>query len=533
MHGERCHHITVANCRFESGTGWINCRFDEAGDSIRITDSYFTGGTDLVSIDGGDGHLVEGNFFGDASHTGLVFLGVQRSVVRDNTMTNRRWRCMEVESQRHEPYRKSMYNLIENNTFDYTPTLAVQYAGNYSILRRNIFRRCLTGMAWSNYLGSAKTPEAWHNEHNRFYNNVIAECGLNDIVTALIAQAESDGFPVEERVAETGYGMVFATNMFNPPLEDYPDCAYGDNVVVNNVFYKNGNAAERSDSKGTTASRTVQVGFDWNASPEFARFHYNAFYSGETDADAFYFCDAAYQDPAEPRNRSVSDFHERYPEWATGNIETEPSFTDPGNGDYTLSPDSPLIDAGGPLTHAITGGEGTILKVEDALYFSDGCGLIEPDVIRIGSMRAEIDAIDYETNTITLKSGVSWQSDASVYLDFSGDAPDIGYYEYPGGSGVGIDRDDSPCPRSITLAQNHPNPFNPSTTIEYVLPSCSRVILKVFNSAGQSVHVLRDCMQEPGEYAVSWNASGMPSGVYYCALTTDGMTRTKKMLLLK
>jgi len=63
--GVKSHHITIDNCYFNDASGWINSRFDEIGNGIRITNNYFNGGTDLLSLDGGEGHLVEGNFFGD------------------------------------------------------------------------------------------------------------------------------------------------------------------------------------------------------------------------------------------------------------------------------------------------------------------------------------------------------------------------------------------------------------------------------------------------------------------------------------
>ncbi len=432
--GVKCDHITIANCHFEKGSGWINCRFENSGDGIRLTNNYFHEGTDLVSLDGGDGHLVEGNFFGDGTHTGLVLLGVQRSVVRGNRLTNRRWRCMEVESQRHKPFRLSMHNLIEKNTFDFSPCSGIQYAGNRSILRRNVFRRCLTGMNWANYVGSNKgskkrTPEAWHDRSNRFYNNVIAECGTNDVVLKLIAQAKAKGVPVAEKVSKAGYGMVFATNMFNPKIAGYDDCAYGDNVVVNNIFYRNANATDRSDKKGKMASRTTHVAFDWNATPEFGRFHYNAIFSGKGGAEVFYFCDAVYQKPAEPRNRSIASFQKRYPQWATNNKEGDPKFVDAGKGDYHLTPGSWCIDGGGALTTAKSAGQGTVIQVEDALFFTDGYGLIPPDVIRVGPQRVKIVKVDYDKNAITLAGKIAWQKGAPVALDYKGKAPDLGAFE--------------------------------------------------------------------------------------------------------
>ena len=434
--GVKCSYITLSNCRFEQSAGWISCRFEDNGDGIRLTDNYFNEGTDLVGIDGGSGHLIERNFFGDATHTGLALLGVQRSVVRGNKLTNRRWRCMEVESRRHKPYRLSEYNLIEGNVFDYSPCSAIQYAGNRSILRRNIIRRCLTGMNWANYVGSNKgskkrSPEAWHDESNRFYNNVIDQCGPNAMVLKLIDQAKAVGIARAENKPISGYAMVFATNMFNPKLKGYDNCAYGDNVVVNNVFYRNGASVQGSDKKGKTASLTTHVAFDWNATPQFGRFAYNTFSNGNgpADATAFYFCDAPYLKPPEPRNRSVDSFQQRYPKWARDNIAVDPGFVAVDKGDYRLGPKSLCVDAGGALTTTRLAGNGKEIPVIDPLFFSDGHGLVEPDVILAGIERVKIVKVDYKARVLIVDRSISWGRDAPVTLDYKGKAPDIGAYE--------------------------------------------------------------------------------------------------------
>jgi hypothetical protein len=525
--GVASHHITISNGYFENASGWINCRFEENGNGMQIKNNYFDGGTDLVSLDGGDGHLIENNFFGDASHTGLVLLGVQQSVVRNNFLTNRLWRCMEVESQRHEPYRLCMYNLIENNTFDYSPCLSIQYAGNRSILRRNIFRKSLRGMGWANYLGSARTPEAWHDESNRFYNNVITECGTHDVILDIIAENQAKGINVAESVSSAGYGMVYTTNLFNPPVEGYTDCAYGDNIVKNNIFYMNANSAE---SKSAT---TTQIAFDWNATPEFGRFHYNNLFSGTEGAEVFYYVDAVYENPAEPRNRSVTSFEERYPDWASNNIEVDPKFVNPGEGDYHLTQVSPCIDAGGPLTGTRSAGEGILVPLEDALYFTDGYGLIEADVIRVDSQRVRIVKVDYDSNTITISKSISWQMNAPVSLDYTGNAPDLGAFEFDplshldrrsiGEKGIG----------SFKLLQNYPNPFNPATHFEYEIPVMADVLVQIYNLLGQKVETLVNKKQRPGRYRVEWDASGFSSGVYYYMLRTGDYQDIRKMVLIK
>ncbi len=88
-------------------------------------------------------------------------------------------------------------------------------------------------------------------------------------------------------------------------------------------------------------------------------------------------------------------------------------------------------------------------------------------------------------------------------------------------------------PTEFRLNQNYPNPFNPTTTISYQLESISQVKLEIFNSLGQQVATLVDGVQSPGNQSVTWNAIGVPSGIYIYRLSTDNQVLTKSMLLLK
>jgi len=85
----------------------------------------------------------------------------------------------------------------------------------------------------------------------------------------------------------------------------------------------------------------------------------------------------------------------------------------------------------------------------------------------------------------------------------------------------------------IILEQNYPNPFNPSTSIRYQVSSISRITLKVYDVLGNEIETLVDEEKQPGVYKVNWNASEMPSGVYFYQVTSSNSTDIKKMILIK
>ena len=88
-------------------------------------------------------------------------------------------------------------------------------------------------------------------------------------------------------------------------------------------------------------------------------------------------------------------------------------------------------------------------------------------------------------------------------------------------------------PVEFQLSQNYPNPFNPSTRINYALATSSRVVLKVYDVLGREVAILVNGNQDAGYKSVSFNASSLPSGVYFYRLQAGSFVEVKKMLLMK
>jgi hypothetical protein len=93
--------------------------------------------------------------------------------------------------------------------------------------------------------------------------------------------------------------------------------------------------------------------------------------------------------------------------------------------------------------------------------------------------------------------------------------------------------EENTIPKSYALYQNYPNPFNPSTTIEFDIPERTNVKLVVYDILGREVETLIDKELEPGKYKLNFNATNLPSGVYFYTLRTPKFTKTNKMLLIK
>jgi len=99
--------------------------------------------------------------------------------------------------------------------------------------------------------------------------------------------------------------------------------------------------------------------------------------------------------------------------------------------------------------------------------------------------------------------------------------------------GIGNRQSSTVLPKSLFLFSNYPNPFNSSTQIRYFLPKGSSVRLTIYNILGQKVATLLDDFQKAGYKSLSWQPKGLPSGVYFCRIRTQGEEATKRMILLR
>jgi hypothetical protein len=116
---------------------------------------------------------------------------------------------------------------------------------------------------------------------------------------------------------------------------------------------------------------------------------------------------------------------------------------------------------------------------------------------------------------------------------------------------TGIAQGDGATPGGFRLFQNFPNPFNPKTVISYSIPSMTgrdprlssagdqpvsavgNVVLRIFNVLGSEAAVLVNKRQSPGTYSLTFDASGLASGVYFYRLEYGGKVQTRTMVFLR
>jgi len=91
----------------------------------------------------------------------------------------------------------------------------------------------------------------------------------------------------------------------------------------------------------------------------------------------------------------------------------------------------------------------------------------------------------------------------------------------------------SNLPNVFSLAQNHPNPFNPITQVNYALPRDCNVKLSIYNILGQKMTTLVDGKQKAGYKTAPWDAGSLSSGIYFYRLQAGDFVETRKMVLLK
>ena len=154
---------------------------------------------------------------------------------------------------------------------------------------------------------------------------------------------------------------------------------------------------------------------------------------------------------------------------------------------------------------------------------------------------------DYSTSVIfkTVDGGDTWRTDNNGFTNYWNGMhfinPNTGWMVGVGqtivktttGGNISVKQISSVVPDKFYLEQNYPNPFNPITNIKFSLPEKSFVKLKVFDLLGRELQQLVNESLTAGEYKYDFNASLLPSGIYFYKLETENFSETRKMVLIK
>jgi len=116
------------------------------------------------------------------------------------------------------------------------------------------------------------------------------------------------------------------------------------------------------------------------------------------------------------------------------------------------------------------------------------------------------------------------------------DKPHIYFLEHDGSSELATDYVQAIIPKSSSLDQNYPNPFNPQTQFHYSLSNTENIYLAIYDLLGREVFTIHNGLQREGNHNVQWTGVDnkgnlVPSGIYFCRLTSERDILTKKMVL--
>lgn len=170
-----------------------------------------------------------------------------------------------------------------------------------------------------------------------------------------------------------------------------------------------------------------------------------------------------------------------------GNINVNPQFTD---SNFVLSNGSVCIDAG-----------------DSSTIYNDPYDTVNPSNPRFpskGTLRNDMGAYGGPLSSVI--SGVTV---------------------------IGIKNIKSGLPEGYRIYQNYPNPFNPVTKIMFEIPKLSSVKISIFDIKGRLIETIANKTFNTGGYEITWNAGINSSGVYFCKLETEGLSKEMKMVLVK
>jgi parallel beta-helix repeat protein len=402
------HHNVIRNSTFLRATASGSRAGVKFIDSThnRIESNTFEDGNDNLMLIHSDRNVVTGNTFRKARHSLWTILCGNRNVVRGNSFHNELQKigqvtdCEGVPSDSPQLYNATKRNLIEGNTFAFTPSsgssspyAGIQYSAQQGIIRRNIFRDTVgPGLDLTLY-----SNEARFNTDNRVYHNVFYKTSFAGLSIAQTSSYTFSGNVIKNNVL---YKSQFVAN--DRRWRWYTQTLSGKPVQFLHGR-QDGFLFERNDVLGTAPGQAYAVTY------------------GRRDSSS------------NPPGQTLAWWHQNQPALFKANIEVAPGFVDENARDFRLAAGSPLIDAAAFLTTTTSAGSGTVVPVADVSYFFDGYGIAGEvgDHVQLAgqAVRARIVSIDEANRTLQLDQALAWTAGQGVSLAFNGSAPDVGAIE--------------------------------------------------------------------------------------------------------
>jgi hypothetical protein len=299
------------------------------------------------------------------------------------------------------------HTLIEGNNISYCAHNCLLLRGTYSIAKNNDLH---SNQGRTSEVHSSGTT----NSHLVFENNIVRDSGgfTPGPCAAYGMQADSAYQIIRNNLFYNNHGHG---------LEIWGMAGDGtakNSRVYNNVMFGNGNNSKDD------VPQNEGYGIDFNYISETNPGDFSGVVMKNNILYKNRYIGVNYKGSTDPtRHLEINNFED---------TNGTPSFVDENGHDFHLSSGSACIDKGTWLTTTISAGSGTSIPVADAGYFIDGFGIVDGDVIQLQGQAntARITSINYDTNTLTVNTSLTWSNGLGVTLAYSGSAPDIGAFEF-------------------------------------------------------------------------------------------------------
>lgn len=437
-------------------------------------------------------NLVEGNRITRAAHTLWALKCSSYNILRGNYFHNQYQKIGEIYDCDNVGYGDLSYNkitiadstkfnVVEGNVFAYTstpinasPYAGIQHAGQYCLIRRNIFYNCLgPGIDLTLY-----ADEARNNYGNKVYNNVFFK---NEFGGISVSGVKGNGYN------------------------------FHDNYIFNNIFYQN--KFSQYDTRwqwySSLKDKALQIMTGRTSDVVFVRNNLLNSTPGELWTIAY----GDRTSSTNPPPQTLSWWEANYPTLFIANMESEPLFTDTAKRDFHLLPTSRLIDSAAFMGVVASDGSGTVLPVTNATYFCDGFGISRGDTIQLQgeSSYALIQQIDYAKNTLTLDRELQWHAKQGIALKYEGKGPDLGAFESP--SVLSAVEQDREAQEGLAL---YPNPGNGMLYLKGMMSSAPVYSISVNTALGETVFEQKaDVVNILNMLSEGIDLRGLSAGVYY------------------